>query len=443
MKITMIGTGYVGLVTGTCFAESGNDVTCLDIDTRKVDLLNRGGVPIYEPGLEELVKRNAASGRLKFTTSYEEAISKAKCVFICVGTPQDDTGAADLKYVKAAAENMAPYLQPGTIVICKSTVPVGTNRKVAEWIQAKTQTKFSIASNPEFLKEGAAIDDFTKPDRVVVGVDDPEAADVLQEVYRPFLRTEKPFITVGIESAEMIKYAANCMLATKISFINEMANICEKVGADINEVRKGIGHDARIGFSFLFPGVGYGGSCFPKDVRALASLAAEYGVEPRILRTVDETNDQQKHVLFRKLSAHFGGDLKGRTIAVWGLSFKPRTDDIREAPSLVLIRSLLEAGAKVRVHDPVALENVRKEIGETVEYCIHHYDACEGADAIAIVTEWNEFRNPDFDYIKLKMKSPVIFDGRNLYDRQKMAARGFIYSGVGLSALPPADVPKS
>ncbi len=439
----MIGTGYVGLVTGTCFAESGNDVTCLDVDTRKVDLLNKGGVPIYEPGLEELVKRNAASGRLKFTTNYEEAISKAKCVFICVGTPQDETGAADLKYVKAAAENMAPYLQPGTIVICKSTVPVGTNRKVAEWIRSKTQTQFSIASNPEFLKEGAAIDDFTKPDRVVVGVDDAEAADVLQEVYKPFLRTEKPFITVGIESAEMIKYAANCMLATKISFINEMANICEKVGADINEVRKGIGHDARIGFSFLFPGVGYGGSCFPKDVRALASLAAEYGVEPRILRTVDETNDQQKHVLFRKLSAHFGGDLKGRTIAVWGLSFKPRTDDIREAPSLVLIHSLLEAGAKVRVHDPVALENVRKEIGDTVEYCIHHYDACEGADAIAIVTEWNEFRNPDFDYIKLKMKAPVIFDGRNLYDRRKMAARGFTYSGVGLSALPPAEVPKS
>jgi UDPglucose 6-dehydrogenase len=443
MKITMIGTGYVGLVTGTCFAESGNDVTCLDVDARKVELLNRGGVPIYEPGLEELVKRNASSGRLKFTTSYEDAISKAKCVFICVGTPQDESGAADLKYVKAAAENMAPYLKPEAIVICKSTVPVGTNRKVAEWIRAKTDTKFYIASNPEFLKEGAAIDDFTKPDRVVVGVDDAEAADVLQEVYKPFLRTEKPFITVGIESAEMIKYAANCMLATKISFINEMANICEKVGADINEVRKGIGHDARIGFSFLFPGVGYGGSCFPKDVRALASLASEYGVEPRILRTVDETNDQQKHVLFRKLSAHFGGDLKGRTIAVWGLSFKPRTDDIREAPSLVLIRSLLEAGAKVRVHDPVALENVRKEIGDTVEYCIHHYDACDGADAIAIVTEWNEFRNPDFDYIKLKMKTPVIFDGRNLYDRRKMAARGFMYSGVGLSALPPADTPKS
>jgi len=439
----MIGTGYVGLVTGTCFAESGNDVTCLDVDARKVELLNRGGVPIYEPGLEELVKRNAASGRLKFTTNYEEAISKAKCIFICVGTPQDENGAADLKYVKAASENMAPYLQSGAIVICKSTVPVGTNRKVAAWIQSRTQTKFLIASNPEFLKEGAAIDDFTKPDRVVVGVDDPAAADVLQEVYKPFLRTEKPFITVGIESAEMIKYAANCMLATKISFINEMANICEKVGADINEVRKGIGHDARIGFAFLFPGVGYGGSCFPKDVRALASLASEYGVEPRILRTVDETNDQQKHVLFRKLSAHFKGDMKDRTIAVWGLSFKPRTDDIREAPALVLINSLLEAGAKVRVHDPVSLENVRKEIGDTVEYCVHHYDACEGADAIAIVTEWNEFRNPDFDYIKLKMKAPVIFDGRNLYDRHKMAARGFIYSGVGLSALPPADVAKS
>jgi len=436
MKITMIGTGYVGLVTGTCFAESGNDVTCLDVDAGKVDLLNSGGVPIYEPGLEELVKRNAASGRLKFTTSYEDAISRAKCVFICVGTPQDETGAADLKYVRAAAEKMAPFLKPEAIVICKSTVPVGTNRKVAEWIRALTTTKFYIASNPEFLKEGAAIDDFTKPDRVVVGVDDAEAADVLQEVYKPFLRTEKPFITVGIESAEMIKYAANCMLATKISFINEMANICEQVGADINEVRKGIGHDARIGFSFLFPGVGYGGSCFPKDVRALASLAMEYGVSPRILRTVDETNDQQKHVLFRKIHTYFNHDLKDKTIAVWGLSFKPRTDDIREAPSLVLIRSLLEAGAKVKVHDPVALENVRKELGDTVEYCEHHYDCCDGADAVAIVTEWNEFRNPDFDYIKLKMNAPVIFDGRNLYDRRKMAARGFYYTGVGLSPLP-------
>lgn len=436
MKITMIGTGYVGLVTGTCFAESGNDVTCLDVDSRKVELLNDGGVPIYEPGLEELVKRNVAAGRLTFTTSYEDAISSAQCVFICVGTPQDETGAADLRFVQSAAESMAPYLNANAVVVCKSTVPVGTNRRVAAWIQAKTNTAFSIASNPEFLKEGSAIDDFTKPDRVVVGVDDPAAAEILLELYRPFLRTEKPFISVGIESAEMIKYAANCMLATKISFINEIANICERVGADINEVRKGIGHDARIGFAFLFPGVGYGGSCFPKDVRALAALASEYGVEPRILRTVDETNNQQKQVLFRKLLDYFGGDLTGRTIAVWGLSFKPRTDDIREAPALVLIHSLLEAGAIVKVHDPVALDNVRKEIGDSITYCDHHYDACEGADAIALVTEWNEFRNPDFAYIKLKMKSPVIFDGRNLYDRTKMAARGFHYSGIGLQALP-------
>ena len=440
MKVTMIGTGYVGLDTGTCFAESGNDVTCLDVDQKKVDLLNSGGIPIYEPGLTELVKRNSASDRLTFSTSYEAAITGAKCVFICVGTPQDDNGAADLKYVQSAAESLAPYLEPGAVVICKSTVPVGTNRRVREWIQAKTDTPFYSASNPEFLKEGAAIDDFTKPDRVVVGVDDEEAADIVQELYKPFLRTEKPFISMGIESAEMVKYAANCMLATKISFINEIANICEKVNADINEVRKGIGHDARIGFSFLFPGVGYGGSCFPKDVRALAAVASDNGVSPRILRTVDETNDQQKNVLFNKLKDYFNGDLAGKTVAVWGLSFKPRTDDIREAPSLVLIRSLLAAGAMVKASDPVAVENVRAELGDQVIFCDHHYDACDGADALAIVTEWNEFRNPDFDYIKLKMNAPVIFDGRNLYDRKKMAKRGFHYSGIGLSALPVATV---
>ncbi|MEQ9407127.1 MAG: UDP-glucose/GDP-mannose dehydrogenase family protein [Fuerstiella sp.] len=441
MKVTMIGTGYVGLVTGTCFAESGNEVTCLDVDQKKVDLLNSGGIPIYEPGLTELVKRNVAVGRLTFTTDYAEAISGARCIFICVGTPQDEQGAADLKYVQSAAEQLAEYMMPGAVVICKSTVPVGTNRRVREWIEAKTDTKFYSASNPEFLKEGAAIDDFTKPDRVVVGIDDEEAADLLQELYRPFLRTEKPFISMGIESAEMVKYAANCMLATKISFINEMANICEQVNADINDVRKGIGHDARIGFSFLFPGVGYGGSCFPKDVRALASLAAEHGVEPRILRTVDETNNQQKHVLFQKISNYFKGDLSGRTVAVWGLSFKPRTDDVREAPSLVLIRSLLDAGATVQVSDPVAMDNVREELGDVISYCEHHYDACAGADALAIVTEWSEFRNPDFDYIKLKMKSPVIFDGRNLYDRPKMARRGFYYSGIGLCPLPPKQNP--
>ena len=428
----MIGTGYVGLVTGTCFAESGNDVYCLDVDESKVDLLNSGGIPIYEPGLTELVRRNADAGRLRFTTDYAEAIADAKCVFICVGTPQDDSGAADLKYVQSAAEQMAPHLTPGTIVICKSTVPVGTNRRVRSWIQGVADTQFHTASNPEFLKEGAAIDDFTKPDRVVVGVDDEEASEVLHELYKPFLRTEKPFISMGIESAEMVKYAANCMLATKISFINEMANICEEVGADINDVRKGMGHDARIGFSFLFPGAGYGGSCFPKDVRALASLAEDNKVRPRILRTVDETNNEQKNVLFRKLSDYFGGDLSGRSIAVWGLSFKPRTDDIREAPSLVLIRSLLQAGASVKASDPVAVDNVRKELGDSIKYCEHHYDACQDADALAILTEWSEFRNPDFDYVKLKMKAPVIFDGRNLYDPKKMDRRGFYYSGIGL-----------
>jgi UDPglucose 6-dehydrogenase len=439
MKVTMIGTGYVGLVTGTCFAESGNDVYCLDVDQQKVDLLNSGGIPIYEPGLTELVKRNVEAGRLKFTTDYSEAIPDAKCVFICVGTPQDESGAADLKYVQSAAEQMAEYLAEDAVVICKSTVPVGTNRRVRAWIEAKTSTRFHSASNPEFLKEGAAIDDFTKPDRVVVGVDHEAAAEVLKELYQPFLRTEKPFVAMGIESAEMVKYAANCMLATKISFINEMANICEKVNADINDVRKGIGHDARIGFSFLFPGVGYGGSCFPKDVRALASLASDHGLEPRILRTVDETNDQQKNVLFGKLMTHFSGDLSGRAIAVWGLSFKPRTDDIREAPSLVLINSLLDAGAEVRVADPVAMDNVRRLLGDRISYHNHHYDACDGADALAIVTEWNEFRNPDFDYLKVKMKSPAIFDGRNLFDRRKMAARGFHYSGIGLSPLPVKD----
>ncbi len=438
MNVTMIGTGYVGLVTGTCFAESGNDVICLDVDEKKVRMLNEGGIPIYEPGLTELVKRNRAAGRLNFTTSYEDAIPEADCIFICVGTPQADDGAADLKYVRSAAETMAPLLKPGAVVVCKSTVPIGTNRQVRHWIEAKADTPFFSASNPEFLKEGAAIDDFTKPDRVVVGVDHEEASDALLELYKPFLRTEKPFIAMGIESAEMVKYAANCMLATKISFINEMANICEQVGADINEVRKGIGHDERIGFAFLFPGVGYGGSCFPKDVRALHSVAASHGVDATILQSVDEINNRQKEVLFRKLHAYFDGDLNGRTIGVWGLAFKPRTDDIREAPSLVLIRRLLDAGAAVKVSDPVAMENVRAELGDAVTYCEHHYDACDGADALAIVTEWNEFRNPDFDYIKIKMKSPVIFDGRNLYDRRKMARRGFHYSGIGLSALPVA-----
>lgn len=434
MKIAMIGTGYVGLVTGTCFAESGNDVTCIDVDQSKVDGLINGVIPIYEPGLTELVVRNTKSGRLKFTTDYAEGIAGAKCVFICVGTPQSADGSADLKYIQSASESMAPHLAEGAVVIVKSTVPVGTNRKVSGWIKACTDTEVFFASNPEFLKEGAAIDDFTKPDRVVVGVDEPHVADTVEQLYKSFLRTANPFISVGIESAEMTKYVANCILATKISFINEMANLCELVGADINEVRHGIGHDKRIGFSFLFPGVGYGGSCFPKDVRALASVAAEKGMETRILRTVDEVNEQQKNVLFTKINNHFEGNVSGKTVAIWGLSFKPRTDDIREAPSLVLIEQLLGAGAKVKVHDPVAAENVRAIFGDKLTYCEHHYDTCDEADVLAIVTEWNEFRNPDFDYIKLKLKSPVIFDGRNLYDPVKMKERGFKYLGIGLSS---------
>lgn len=428
----MIGTGYVGLVTGTCFADSGNEVICLDIDQAKVDRLNAGEIPIYEPGLEELVARNRKAGRLTFTTSYEQAIPGAACVFICVGTPQDETGAANLAYVQAAAENMAPYLSAGTIVVCKSTVPVGTNRMVADCISAITDTQFYSASNPEFLKEGAAIDDFTRPDRVVVGVDDQHASERLHELYAPFLRTEKPFLSVGIESAEMIKYVANCMLATKISFINEMANVCEVVGADINDVRKGIGHDSRIGFSFLFPGAGYGGSCFPKDVRALASLAEQHGVPAGLMRTVDEVNTRQKNVIFNKLQDYYGDRLAGRTIAVWGLAFKPRTDDIREAPALTLIQQLLDCGCHVQAHDPVAAENVKSVFGDRINYYSHHYDACENADAVCILTEWNEFRNPDFDYLKAKLRAPVIFDGRNLYSPQRMADMGFHYDGIGL-----------
>ena len=434
MKVVMIGTGYVGLVTGTCFAESGNDVTCIDIDEQKIDQLCNGEVPIYEPGLTELVLRNAKAGRLNFTTDYAAAIPSARCVFICVGTPQRDDGAPNLEYVQAASNRMAAHLSENAVVVVKSTVPVGTNRKVAGWLREKTNREVDVASNPEFLKEGAAISDFTQPDRVVVGVRRNEVADTLHELYKPFLRTERPFITMQVESAEMTKYVANCILATKISFINEMANLCERVGADINDVRRGIGHDQRIGFSFLFPGVGYGGSCFPKDVRAMISIGETNGLDTQILKTVDAVNTAQKDVLYQKLHKYFDGDFSKRTIAIWGLSFKPRTDDIREAPSLVLIDHLIEAGAVIQVRDPVAHDNVRKIYGDRLTYCEHHYDAVENADALAIVTEWNEFRNPDFDYIKHQMKQPVIFDGRNLYDPQQMRDKGFRYSGIGLNS---------
>ncbi len=432
MRIVMIGTGYVGLVTGTCFADSGNDVVCVDIDHKKVERLRQGDIPIYEPGLTEMVTRNVAHGRLKFTTQVAECVPTANCVFLAVGTPQGDDGSADLKYLFAATDSIAPHLPQDVVVVIKSTVPVGTNRKVAKRLKELLGRDVDVASNPEFLKEGCAIDDFTKPDRVVVGSDRPEPADVLQELYKPFLRTEKPFLAMGLESAEMTKYVANCLLATKISFINEMANLCERVGADINEVRRGIGHDQRIGFAFLFPGVGYGGSCFPKDVRALFSVARETGMKLHMLEAVDNVNNQQKNVLFSKISDHFSGNLKGKKVALWGLAFKPKTDDIREAPALVLIEQLLDAGAEVHVNDPVAIENVKEIFGDKLTYHAHHYDAVDGADCLAIVTEWNEYRTPDFDYLKHKMKAPVIFDGRNLYNPIKMTKAGFTYSGIGL-----------
>lgn len=432
MKIVVIGTGYVGLVTGTCFAESGNDVTCVDINEDKIKRLIDGEIPIYEPGLTELVKRNAASGRLKFTTDVSSCVPDALCVFLAVGTPMDEDGSADLSGIWAASDSVAPHLSKDAIVICKSTVPVGTNRKVYHRLKEKLGRDVHVASNPEFLKEGCAIQDFTKPDRVVVGVMSPEVGQVLEELYKPFLRTENPFLVMGLESAEMTKYVANCMLATKISFINEMANLCEVVNADVNEVRKGIGHDQRIGFQFLFPGAGYGGSCFPKDVRALIATGKERGVSSELLYSVDHVNQIQKDVLFNKIDRYYQGKLKGRTVTIWGLAFKPRTDDIREAPALVLIDHLLKAGAKVQVHDPVAMENVKAIYGDKIQYFKHHYDALHGADALAICTEWNEYRAPDFDYIKHNLSDPVIFDGRNLYDPEKMFERGFHYSGIGL-----------
>ncbi|MDX1945483.1 MAG: UDP-glucose/GDP-mannose dehydrogenase family protein [Pirellulaceae bacterium] len=443
MKIAMIGTGYVGLVTGTCLADSGNEVTCVDIDQAKVERLERGDLPIYEPGLSELVVRNAAAGRLRFTIHAAAAVASARLVFIAVGTPtserEEDKGAADLKYVWKAVEGFAPHLRPDAIVVVKSTVPVGTNTQIFERLKTLTGRTCEVASNPEFLKEGAAVNDFTYPDRVVVGVRSEYAEETLRELYAPFLRTDKPFLTMTPESAELTKYVANALLSTKISFINEMANLCERLGGDINDVRRGIGHDRRIGFAFLFPGVGYGGSCFPKDVRALAHLARQVKLEPRMLDAVDEVNSRQKHVLIEKIRAHFGGDLAGKLIAVWGIAFKPKTDDIREAPALTLIEHLLAAGAKIAVHDPEAMENLKAEpLGKDLVYCQTPMEVLEGAHALAINTEWGEFRNPDFDEIRRRMAQPVIFDGRNLYEPADMRERGFAYYSIGRVPVLPA-----
>ena len=433
MKLAVIGTGYVGLVSGTCFADSGNRVICVDKVASKIERLKRGEIPIYEPGLEEMVRRSTREGRLLFTTDLVSAVADSDLVFIAVGTPQGEDGGADLSGIWAVGEEIARAINQPKIVVVKSTVPVGTNAELARRMAALTQVPFDLASNPEFLKEGAAIADFIRPDRVVVGVRRPEVAETLRALHAPFLRTENPFLVMTPESSEMTKYVANCMLATKISFINEMANLCEAYGADINEVRRGIGHDSRIGFSFLFPGVGYGGSCFPKDIRAVIHMAQNRNQPARMMHAVDEVNEQQKQVLAQKITRHFGGpaEVAGKVVALWGLSFKPRTDDIREAPALSLIESLLAEGAVLRVHDPEALENVRQLYGDRLTYCESQYDALEGADVLAIVTEWNEYRNPDFGLIKRRLKHPVIFDGRNLYDPSQIIELGFLYDGIG------------
>ena len=431
MKIAVIGTGYVGLVQGTCLAESGNDVVCVDKVAAKIEGLSQGKVPIYEPGLGELVHRNLRDGRLIFTTNLIEGITEADIIFIAVGTPQGEGGGADLSAIWQVGHEIAANLRSYKILVIKSTVPVGTNAALAGQMAEMARTPFDVASNPEFLKEGAAVDDFNKPDRIVVGVRRPEVAERLHELYAPFLRTDRPFLVMTPESAEMTKYVANCLLATKISFINEMANLCEAYGADVNDVRRGIGHDQRIGFHFLFPGVGYGGSCFPKDIRAVMHMAQSKGLSARMMEAVDAVNEAQKDVLLRKITHHFRGELRDKTVAVWGVAFKPRTDDIREAPALVLINGLLQAGAQLRVHDPEALHNVHSLYGDQLAYCDRPYGALEQADALAVVTEWNEFRNPDFEVMRRLMRQAVIFDGRNVYDPVRMAALGFVYHGIG------------
>ena len=434
MRIAVVGTGYVGLVSGACFANSGNTVTCLDINADKIARLNRGEIPIYEPGLEELVVRSAKAGRLLFTTDTAAAIQSAHVIFLAVGTPPSADGSADLSSLWRVIDSIAPYLDPEAVVVTKSTVPVGSCAGIEARLKERTGRECRVASNPEFLKEGAAIEDFQKPDRVVVGVRSAAVGEILRSLYKPFLRTEHPFLVMSPESSEMTKYVANSLLATKISFINEVANLCERMEADIDDVRRGIGHDKRIGFSFLFPGVGYGGSCFPKDVQALAAMARDKGVAHRILTAVHETNLAQKQVLGEKIVAHFGGQLAGRRIAVWGLAFKPRTDDVRDAPALDLLDQLLAGGAQVTVYDPEAMAHVKAIHGDRLTYAAGAMEALDGAECLAIVTEWGDFRHPDFAEMVRRMRSPTIFDGRNLYSPAEMRSRGFVYHSIGRQA---------
>jgi UDPglucose 6-dehydrogenase len=431
MKVAVVGTGYVGLVVGACLAETGNDVICGDVDAKKIEGLNQDILPIYEPGLEEYVHRNRVAGRLTFTTDIPAAIAAADVIFIAVGTPPDEDGSADLKHVLAVADQIGRHAAREVVVVTKSTVPVGTAEKVAEAIRPHAKVPFHLCSNPEFLKEGAAVDDFMKPDRVVVGVASDFARERMGELYAPFVRTGKPIIFMDIPSAEMTKYAANAMLATRISFMNEIANLCERVGANVDLVRKGIGSDARIGPAFLFPGPGYGGSCFPKDVKALMRTSEERGAPMGVLKAVEEANERQKHRLFEKVSAAFGGALRGKRIALWGLAFKANTDDMRESPALVLIDELLAAGATVVAHDPAAMHETQRRIGDRITYAESNYAAAEGADALVIVTDWNEYRFPDFARVKAALKGPVLIDGRNLYDPAKMQALGFTYRSIG------------
>jgi UDPglucose 6-dehydrogenase len=447
MKIVIVGSGYVGLVTGACFSEVGIDVVCVDIDRKKIDNLNNGIIPIFEPGLEEMLLRNMKKGRLSFTTNIAEAVKNCEVLFIAVGTPPDEDGSADLKYVLAVARDCGKYINDYLLVVTKSTVPVGTSEKVKAALQDELNKRgaaieFDVASNPEFLKEGAAIDDFLKPDRIVIGLESARAGDLMKSLYKPFTLNGHPLIFMDIVSAEMTKYAANSMLAAKISFMNDIANLCEIVGADINLVRKGIGSDSRIGNKFIYPGIGYGGSCFPKDVQALIRTAGEYNYELRVLKAVEAVNNDQKLVLFNKISKFFNGNLSGKTIALWGLSFKPQTDDMREAPSLIIVKKLLEAGAIVKAYDPIAVKEAKHYFADTITYCDDQYETLLDADCVAILTEWPEFKFPNFRIMQKLLNTPAVFDGRNIYDKNEMKELGFKYYCIGVNTTDKHDAPE-
>ncbi len=432
MKLTIIGTGYVGLVAGACFSESGNNVICMDVDEEKINQLKNGNIPIYEPGLDLLVKRNQSNGRLTFTTNAQEAVQKSDVIFIAVGTPPGEDGSADLSHVLAVAKTIGQHMRNHKIIVDKSTVPVGTADKVRETIRQETDVLFDVVSNPEFLKEGAAIDDFMYPDRVIIGTSNPKVAETMKELYSPFVRTGNPIIIMDERSAEITKYAANAILATKISFMNEIANLCDLIGADVDMVRKGIGSDKRIGYSFIFPGVGYGGSCFPKDVKAIIKTAEEYDYKLRVLEAVEDVNQRQKLALIPKIKKHFDNDLNGKTFGIWGLSFKPKTDDMREAPAIEIIKELHKLGANINAHDPVAIgEAKRLGLEEYAAFYDDYYDVIKNADGLILVTEWLNYREPDFNMIKNLLKTPVIFDGRNVYHPAKVRELGFSYYGIG------------